>query len=201
VARASLLIMADGFDQNDGTCGWANGSAEMREYHDSEWGVPSRDDRHLFERLTLEGAQAGLSWSMVLKRREGYSAAFADFDPAAVSTMADSRLEALRDDTGIIRNRAKIVSARSNALALLAVRAEFGSFADYLWGWVDGSQIVNHPRGMGDLPASDGLSDRLSKDLKKRGFSFVGTTIVYSLMQAVGLIDDHIVGCPAKRTA
>lgn len=182
-------------DHNDGTCAWANGSDEMRRYHDAEWGVPSHDERHLFEMLTLEGAQAGLSWAMVLKRRAGYSAAFADFDLLAVAAMDDGELEALREDTGIIRNRAKILSTRSNAHAIL----ELGSFGDHLWNFVDGEPIVNHPRGMGELVPSNELSDRVSKDLKKSGFSFVGTTIVYSLMQAVGLIDDHVVGCPAKR--
>jgi DNA-3-methyladenine glycosylase I len=184
------------FDPNDGTCAWANSSEEMRAYHDAEWGVPSRDDRHLFEMLTLEGAQAGLSWAMVLKRRAGYAAAFHDFDRERVASMTDARLEALREETGIVRNRAKILSTRSNAAAILAL----GSFSDYLWAWVDGVPLVNHPRGMGDLPAHTELSDRLSKDLKKRGFSFVGTTIVYSLMQAVGMIDDHVVECPAKPT-
>ncbi len=168
----------------------------MRAYHDSEWGVPSRDDQHLFEMLTLEGAQAGLSWSMVLKRRSGYAAAFEGFDIARVAALADARLEQLRDDPGIVRNRAKILSTRSNAAAILAL----GSFSDYLWSWVDGAPIVNRPRGVGELPAHTELSDRLSKDLKKRGFSFVGTTIVYSLMQAVGMVDDHVIGCPAKRT-
>jgi DNA-3-methyladenine glycosylase I len=187
------------FDQNDGTCAWAigssSGSEQMRTYHDAEWGVPSHDERHLFEMLTLEGAQAGLSWAMVLKRRAGYAAAFADFDLLAVAEMSDAELEALREETGIIRNRAKILSTRSNARAIL----ELGSFGDHLWDFVDGSPIVNYPRGMGELVPSNELSDRVSKDLKKRGFSFVGTTIVYSLMQAVGLIDDHVVGCPAKR--
>jgi DNA-3-methyladenine glycosylase I len=182
------------FDPDDGTCAWANSSQEMRAYHDAEWGVPSHDDRHLFEMLTLEGAQAGLSWSMVLKRRAGYSAAFHGFDLEKVASMTDARLEALREDTGIVRNRAKIYSTRSNSAAILSL----GSFSDYLWGWVDGTPLVNHPHGMGELPAHTELSDRLSKDLKKRGFSFVGTTIAYSLMQAVGMIDDHVVGCPAK---
>ncbi|MCU1413312.1 MAG: DNA-3-methyladenine glycosylase [Microbacteriaceae bacterium] len=182
------------FDPDDGTCAWANSSPEMRAYHDAEWGVPSHDDRHLFEMLTLEGAQAGLSWSMVLKRRDGYSAAFHGFDLEKVASMTDARLEALRDDAGIVRNRAKIYSTRSNSAAILAL----GSFSDYLWDWVDGTPVVNHPHGMGDLSAHTELSDRLSKDLKKRGFSFVGTTIAYSLMQAVGMIDDHVVGCPAK---
>jgi DNA-3-methyladenine glycosylase I len=184
---------------NDGTCSWANSSAVMRAYHDEEWGVPSRDDRHLFEMLNLEGAQAGLSWSTVLNRREGYRRAFAEFDPVKVAAFDDSRLEELREDTGIIRNRLKIYGARTNATAFLAVQAEFGSFAVYLWGWINDTRIVNHPHSLGDLAPTSELSDRMSKDLKRRGFTFVGSTIVYSLLEAVGLIDDHVVGCPRKR--
>jgi DNA-3-methyladenine glycosylase I len=187
------------FDANDGTCGWANGSVEMRRYHDEEWGVPSRDDRHIFEMLTLEGAQAGLSWATVLKRRGGYRAAFADFDANAVAVFGDDLLAALMEDTGIIRNRAKIASTRSNAGAILQLRQSGSSVSDLLWDSVEGAPVVNRWRGMGELPASTPVSDRISKDLKKRGFSFVGTTIVYSLLQAVGIIDDHIVGCPAKQ--
>lgn len=172
----------------------------MRQYHDEEWGVPSRDDRYLFELLTLEGAQAGLSWSTVLHRRAGYARAFHDFDVAAVATMGDDELEALRDDPGIVRHRQKIVGTRANAQAFLRVQEESGSFADYLWGWVDGAPIVNQPTGPGQLPTTTDLSDRLSKDLKRRGFGFVGSTIAYAYLEAVGLIDDHVVGCPAKRS-
>jgi DNA-3-methyladenine glycosylase I len=171
----------------------------MRDYHDNEWGVPSRDDRHLFEMLTLEGAQAGLSWATILNRRDGYRHAFASFDPAKVAAFDDRRLERLRDDKGIIRNRLKIYSARTNAQALLEVQAEFGSFATYLWKWVDGKTIVHHPRTLGDLTPTTELSDRMSKDLKRRGFTFVGSTIVYSLLQAVGIVDDHLTSCPFKR--
>jgi DNA-3-methyladenine glycosylase I len=171
----------------------------MREYHDLEWGVPSHDDRHLFEMLTLEGAQAGLSWATILNRRDGYRRAFASFDPAKVAAFDDRRLERLRQDEGIIRNRLKIYSARTNAQAVLRLQAEFGSFATYLWNWVDGKRIVNRPRTLADLRPTTELSDRVSKDLKRREFTFVGSTIVYSLLQSVGIVDDHLKGCPFKR--
>jgi DNA-3-methyladenine glycosylase I len=171
----------------------------MRDYHDQEWGVPSRDDRHLFEMLTLEGAQAGLSWSTILGRRAGYRHAFAAFDPAKVAAFDDRRLERLREDQSIIRNRLKIYSARTNARGVLGLQAEYGSFATYLWSWVDGKRIVHRPRTLADLSPTSGLSDRLSSDLKKRDFKFVGSTIVYSLLQAVGIVDDHVISCPFKR--
>jgi DNA-3-methyladenine glycosylase I len=171
----------------------------MAEYHDLEWGVPSHDDRHLFEMLILEGAQAGLSWATILNRREGYRRAFADFDPAKVAAMTDRRLERLLNDPGIIRNRLKVFGARTNARAFLKLQREFGSFATYLWDWVGGTTIVHHPRALGNLPATTELSDRVSKDLKRRGFTFVGSTIVYSLLQSAGLVDDHLEGCPQKR--
>jgi DNA-3-methyladenine glycosylase I len=171
----------------------------MRAYHDQEWGVPSHDDRYLFEMLTLEGAQAGLSWATVLNRREAYRRAFANFDPGKVAAFTDRRMEQLRQDPGIIRNRLKIYGTRANAKAFMRVQAEFGSFATYLWKWVDGKQIVNHPRSLADLPATTDLSERISKDLKRRNFTFVGPTIVYSLLQAAGIVDDHVVGCPQKR--
>ena len=171
----------------------------MSKYHDHEWGIPSHNDRHIFEMLTLEGAQAGLSWATILNRRDGYRRAFANFDPAKVARFRDERLEQLRQDTGIIRNRLKIYSTRTNAQAFIRVQGEFGSFASYLWNWVDGTRIVNHPRALSDLAATTELSDRISKDLRHRGFTFVGSTIVYSLLQAIGIVDDHIVGCPAKR--
>jgi DNA-3-methyladenine glycosylase I len=171
----------------------------MREYHDQEWGVPSHDDRHLFELLTLEGAQAGLSWATILNRREGYRRAFADFDPATVAAFSDRRIQQLLQDTRIIRNRLKIYGTRTNAKAFVRVQAELGSFATYLWNWVDGERVVNHPRTLADLPATTELSDRISKDLKRRAFTFVGSTIVYSLLQSVGVVDDHIVGCSSKR--
>jgi DNA-3-methyladenine glycosylase I len=171
----------------------------MRKYHDDEWGVPSHDDRHLFEMLTLEGAQAGLSWATILARREGYRRAFASFDPAKVARFDDRHLERLRKDEGIIRNRLKIYGTRTNAQAFLRVRDEFGSFATYLWNWVDGKSIVHHPRTLADLRPTTELSDRISKDLKRRGFTFVGSTIVYSLLQAVGIVNDHLTSCQFKQ--
>jgi DNA-3-methyladenine glycosylase I len=171
----------------------------MRDYHDHEWGVPSHDDRYLFEMLTLEGAQAGLSWATVLNRREGYRRAFANFDPKKVAALTDRRLEQLREDPGIIRNRLKIYGTRTNAKSFIQVQVEFGSFATYLWNWVRGIPVVHHPRTLSDLHATTELSDRISKDLKRRGFTFVGSTIVYSLLQAAGVVDDHLTTCPLKR--
>jgi DNA-3-methyladenine glycosylase I len=171
----------------------------MRDYHDREWGVPSHDDRHLFEMLTLEGAQAGLSWATILARHDGYRRAFANFQPRKVAAFDDHRLEQLMKDASIIRNRLKIYGARNNAQAFIRVQAELGSFASYVWGWVDGKRIVHHPRALADLTPTTELSDRLSKDLKRRGFTFVGSTIVYSFLQSVGVVDDHLVGCPFKR--
>lgn len=180
-------------------CSWAESSPEMRDYHDREWGAPSRDDHHLFEMLTLEGAQAGLSWATILGRRDGYRRAFAGFDPKKVAAFDDHRLEKLLQNTRIIRNRLKVYGTRNNAQAFIRVQAELGSFSTYLWGWVDGKRIVNHPRTLADLAPKTEMSDRLSKDLKRRGFTFVGSTIVYSFLQTVGVVDDHMVGCPFKR--
>jgi len=179
-------------------CGWAEGSEELRRYHDDEWGVPSRNDRHLFEMLLLEGAQAGLSWSTVLARRGGYRRAFEGFDPRRVAEFDADRLAELLTDPGIVRNRLKVASGVTNARAFLAVTEEHGTFADYLWGWVGGVPVVNHPLATADLPANSELSDRLSTDLKRRGFTFVGSTIVYAYLQSVGVVDDHVEGCPAK---
>jgi DNA-3-methyladenine glycosylase I len=171
----------------------------MLKYHDDEWGVPSHDDRYLFQMLVLEGAQAGLSWATILNRRDGYRKAFAGFDPAKVAKFDDRRLERLRQDEGIIRNRLKIYGTRTNAQAFLRVQAEFGSFATYLWNWVGGTAVVHHPRTISDLRPTTELSDRISKDLKRRGFTFVGSTIIYSLIQSVGIVDDHLMSCRAKR--
>jgi DNA-3-methyladenine glycosylase I len=184
-------------EDND-TCPWANSSPAMRAYHDEEWGRPSHDDGHLFEMLILEGAQAGLSWSIVLNKRETYRAAFAGFDAVRIADFTDAHLEQLRLDPGIIRNRLKIEGTRKNAIALLRLQEEFGSFDTYLWGRVDSERIVHHPRHLGELPTTTDLSDAISKDLKKRGFTFVGSTIIYSLLEAVGIVDDHVIGCPAK---
>jgi len=177
-------------------CKWAEGvSLEYIEYHDKEWGVPVFDDRVQFEFLLLEGAQAGLSWSTILNKREGYRKAFADFDPQKVARFTDKRVEKLLQDPGIVRNRLKVRSAVTNAKAFLAVQKEFGSFSDYIWGFVDGRPIQNRFRKDGDIPATSRESDALSKDLKKRDFKFVGSTIMYAHMQATGLVNDHVVGC------
>jgi len=171
----------------------------MGDYHDREWGVPSHDDRHLFEMLTLEGAQAGLSWATILNRRDGYRRAFADFDPVKVAAFKDRRLDQLLNDTGIIRNRLKVYGTRRNAQAFIRVQAEFGSFAKYVWQWVGGKRIVNHPRTLADLSPRTELSDQISKDLTRRDFTFVGSTIVYSFLEGVGVVDDHLINCPFKR--
>lgn len=176
-------------------CPWALGNPLLLAYHDDEWGRPVRDDRTLFEFLLLEGFQAGLSWLTILKRREGFRRAFAAFDPETVAAFDAPRLAALRLDEGIIRNRLKIEASQTNARAFLAVAAAQGSFADYLWGFVDGRPVVNAWKSMAEIPAATPLSDRLSRDLKARGFRFVGTTICYAFLQAVGLVDDHLAGC------
>jgi DNA-3-methyladenine glycosylase I len=177
-------------------CDWtAGGDALMLAYHDHEWGVPSHDDRHLFELLTLEGAQAGLSWSTVLRKREGYRRAFAAFDPERVTRFTSEDVERLLEDPEIVRNRAKVESTVSNARAVLSVQDEFGSLDEYLWGFVGGDPIVNRWRMLADLPAETAESQALSKDLKRRGFRFVGPTICYAFMQAVGMVNDHVVDC------
>ncbi|HMM58047.1 MAG: DNA-3-methyladenine glycosylase I [Xanthomonadales bacterium PRO7] len=177
-------------------CHWAAGDDErMRNYHDGEWGVPLHDDTRLFEFLVLEGAQAGLSWSTVLNKREAYRRAFHGFEIARVARMTDAALEKLLLDPAIIRNRLKVHSARSNARATLKVIAEFGSLDAYFWSFVDGKPIINRWREREQVPARTEVSDKLSKDLKKRGFNFVGSTIVYAHMQATGMVNDHIVGC------
>lgn len=167
----------------------------MIAYHDEEWGVPVHDDRVLFEFLILEGAQAGLSWSTVLRKREAYRKAFANFDPERVARFSEKKIEQLMLDPGIVRNRLKITSTVKNAHAFLAVQQEFGSFADYQWRFVDGTPVQNHVRERSAVPARTAVSDALSKDLKKRGFSFVGSTIMYAHMQAVGMVNDHWLEC------
>jgi len=177
-------------------CEWVKaGDPLMLDYHDREWGVPVHDDRKHFEFLVLEAAQAGLSWSTILKRREGYRAAFSDFDPEKVARYTDKRIEALVLDPSIIRNRMKIAAAVRNARQFLAVQQEFGSFDSYAWRFVDGRPIVNHRKSTKDIPATSPQSDAFSKDLKARGFSFVGSTIIYAHMQAVGMVNDHLVDC------
>jgi DNA-3-methyladenine glycosylase I len=169
-------------------------------YHDDEWGVPLHDDRGLFEFLILEGAQAGLSWDTILRKRDAYRLAFDHFDPAKVARYDARRQAKLLADPGIVRNRLKIASAVTNAKALLAVQKEFGSFDQYIWGFVGGQPIQNARRGHGDIPVRTAESDALSKDLKKRGFSFIGTTICYAMMQAVGMVNDHLVTCFRYKT-
>ena len=176
-------------------CGWCGDNELYQQYHDNEWGRPSVADRHLFEMLNLEGAQAGLSWITVLKKRQRYREVFAEFEPAKVARFTDKQIEALLQDPGIIRNRLKIIATIGNAQAYLKLCHEFDSFADYLWRFVDGKPIINHWQTLAECPASTSLSDTLSKDLKRRGFKFVGSTICYAFMQAVGMINDHLVGC------
>jgi DNA-3-methyladenine glycosylase I len=177
-------------------CPWADGSAAYIEYHDREWGVPVRDDRVFFEFLLLEGAQAGLSWSTILNKRDGYRAAFAGFDPAKVATFKSRDIARLMNNPEIVRNRLKIESALTNAKAFLDVQREFGSFERYVWAFVRDKPILNRRRTLKTVPARTPESDALSKDLQKRGFRFVGTTIIYAFMQATGLVNDHLVGCP-----
>jgi DNA-3-methyladenine glycosylase I len=182
-------------------CSWAGDKPHMIRYHDREWGRPVHRDRRLFEMLLLEGAQAGLTWDTILRRREGYRKAFAGFDPAKVATFTAHRKKQLQGNPGIIRNRLKIEAAVTNAQAFLAVQKEFGSFDRYVWQFVGGKPKVNRRRTMADVPATSPESDALSKDLKKRGFRFVGSTIVYAFMQAVGMVDDHLSTCFAKARA
>ena len=182
-------------------CRWAEGvSLDYIRYHDEEWGMPVRDDRTQFEFQILEGAQAGLSWSTILNKRDGYRKAFADFDPEKVARFTKKRVEKLLQDPSIVRNRLKVESTITNAKAFLAVQEEFGSFCDYIWGFVDGSPIQNRFRKDSDVPATSPESDALSKDLKKRGFKFVGSTIIYAHMQATGLVNDHVTGCFRYKT-
>lgn len=177
-------------------CEWAAGGDElMLAHHDEEWGTPSHDDRHLFEMLTLEGAQAGLSWSTILRKRQGYRRAFAGFDPAVVARFGAKDVERLLADPGIVRNRLKVESTVNNAARVLEVQAEHGSLDAYLWAFVDGEPIVNRWRRLSEIPAETPLSKAISKELKRRGFRFIGPTVVYAFMQSVGMVDDHTVDC------
>ena len=190
--------MADDLISPDGRArcfGNRPGQDVLAHYHDTEWGVPVHDDRHLFEMLTLEGAQAGLSWEVVLKKRAGYRAAFHDFDIAKVAKMSDAELLMLHGNPAIVRNRLKIESTRGNARALLPLQAEHGSFSRFLWAFVDGAPLVNHFASLAEVPASTVLSDRISKALKTAGFRFVGSTIIYAFIQGIGMVDDHVAGC------
>ena len=176
-------------------CGWAGTDPLYLSYHDTEWGVPVHDDGRLYEFLVLEGAQAGLSWLTILRRRENYRKAFSGFDPAKVARYDRRRVERLLQNKGIIRNRLKVESAITNARAFLKIQDEFGSFDAYQWRFVEGRPIVNHRRTLARIPAHTRISDAFSRDLKQRGFSFVGSTIIYAHMQAVGMVNDHLVSC------
>ena len=186
-------------------CAWCGEDELYMQYHDEEWGAPCYDDATLFEFLMLEGAQAGLAWITVLRKREGYHTLFDGFDAGKIARYSDKKLHRLLEDPRIIRNRLKVYSARQNARAFLKVQEEWGSFSDYMWHFVDGKPIQNIWRGLKDLPASTPLSDTISKDLKKRGFNFVGSTIMYAYMQATGMVNDHSTDCfryqPCKKLA
>jgi DNA-3-methyladenine glycosylase I len=175
-------------------CAWAKDELSIR-YHDEEWGVPVHDDRRWFEFLILEGAQAGLSWDTILRKREQYRRVFASFNPDTVARFDEARIESLLADPGIVRNRLKVTSAVKNARAFLRVQEEFTGFDAYIWRFVDGHPIMNAWGSLAQIPARTPLSDAMSKDLKKRGFTFVGSTICYALMQATGMVNDHLVGC------
>ena len=176
-------------------CQWCGDDPLYVHYHDTEWGVPVRDDQKLFEFLILDGAQAGLSWLTILKKRENYRRAFDQFDPVKISGYNQRKMTSLLNNTGIVRNKLKISSAVTNARAMLDVQSEIGSFSDYLWQFVDGSTIKNQFKSINQIPASTKESEAMSRDLKKRGFRFVGPTICYAFMQAAGMVNDHIVGC------
>jgi DNA-3-methyladenine glycosylase I len=176
-------------------CPWTGNDPLMIEYHDNEWGIPLHDDRKLFEFLVLEGMQAGLSWSTVLRKRENFRAAFRGFEPGKVAEFGPADVRVLLSDPGIIRNRQKVEAAIANAKSFLAVQKEFGSFDRYIWEFIGGKPIRNHFRRDSEIPATSAESDRISKDMKERGFKFVGSTIIYAHMQATGMVNDHLVGC------
>lgn len=189
------MELVEGTDGKARCFGGQPGKEFYGEYHDVEWGVPVHDNGTLFEFLILEGAQAGLSWETILKKRDGYRKAFHDFDVERIAAMTDAELEALREDEGIVRNKLKIYSARKNAIAFIAMQKEYGSFAAWLWDHVDGEPVINRPQSYADVPVSTPLSEEISKALKRRGMSFVGTTIIYAYLQAVGVVNDHVKGC------
>jgi len=182
---------------HDPRCPWCLAFPEYMRYHDEEWGVPSHDEAHLFEMLILEGAQAGLSWATILKKRPAYRVAFDGFDAEKMARYTQPRIEKLLQDTGIVRNRLKVQAAVTNARAYLKLRDEQGGLAPYLWGFVDGEPVVNRFRSLSEVPAQTPVSEALSKDLKKRGFRFVGPTICYAYMQSVGMVNDHLLSCPS----
>ncbi|NHK32143.1 MAG: DNA-3-methyladenine glycosylase I [Asgard group archaeon] len=177
-------------------CDWGESENPLyRDYHDKEWGAPVHDERHLFEMITLEGAQAGLSWSTIINKRDGYKKAFDNFDYEKIAKYNEKKIEELMNNAGIVRNRRKITSTITNAQAFIKVREEFGSFDKYIWGFVDNKPIQNNFKKPSDWPAKTELSEKISKDLLKRGFKFVGPTIVYALMQAIGMVNDHLIYC------
>jgi len=176
-------------------CDWPNGNELMIEYHDTEWGVPLHDDRKMFEFLMLDNAQAGLSWQTILNKRENYRKAFDNFDPAKIARYNERKIASLLKNPGIIRNRLKVRSAVTNAQAFLEIQNEFGSFDTYIWQFVDGKPFRNKWKRLKDIPATSGESDAMSKDLKKRGFKFVGSTICYAYMQSIGMVNDHLIHC------
>ncbi len=193
--KAKLIYPANSQELMKNRCGWVNKDPLLIEYHDREWGVPVHDDVRLFEFLVLEGAQAGLSWTTILRKRENYRRAFDNFDPAKVAGYDSSKVEELLADRGIVRNRRKIEAAIENARVLLEVQKEFGSFDSYIWKFVGGRPIRNGWRELAQIPAETALSGQMSRDLKKRGFRFVGPSICYAFMQAVGMVNDHTVDC------
>ena len=183
---------------NNNRCGWAKGEKDIL-YHDTEWGVPSHEDGYIFEMLILEGFQAGLSWNTILQKRENFRKAFDNFDYRKMAKYDEMKLNELLKNEGIIRNRLKINSTVTNARAFMKVQKEFGSFAKYIWNFTDNKRIINKWKELSEVPATSELSDKISKDLKKRGFKFVGSTIIYSFLQAIGIIDDHLISCPYKK--
>lgn len=180
-------------------CGWPASDPIYITYHDLEWGVPVREDRKQFEFLVLESAQAGLSWLTILKRREGYREAYDGFDPDLVARYDESRIQLMLQDPGIIRNRKKIESSITNARSFLEIQEQYGTFCSYLWGFTDGRQVVNHFTDLSEIPATSPLSDTIARDLKQRGFKFLGSTIIYAHLQATGLVNDHLVSCYRHR--
>ena len=184
--------------ENDHQRCFGTGKEFYEKYHDEEWGIPVHDDQHLFEMLCLEGAQAGLSWETILKRREGYRRLFHQFIPEIVAQMTDSELEEALKDPAIIRNRRKVFSVRENARIVLEIQSESGSLDAYLWKFVNNTPIINHIETIDQMPSHSPISDELSKDLKKRGMLFVGTTIIYAFMQAIGMVNDHLITCPCR---
>ena len=182
---------------NHNRCGWAKGEKDIL-YHDTEWGVPSYDDGYIFEMLILKGFQAGLSWNTILQKRENFRKAFDNFDYKKIAKYDEKKLNELMQNEGIIRNKLKINSTVTNAVSFMKIQKEFGSFSDYIWGFTDKKRIINKWKDLSEVPATTELSDKISKDLKKRGFKFIGSTIIYSFLQAIGIIDDHLASCPYK---